>query len=288
MSYLDRLASVRQWSPPAYWPFLVDGVRVGRIAHTLARRLADFPAVFAVDERAVALSDRLTTPDARSEAVHEVGVQLANAGDIRPLRNETYGVSEGWHVPARLRLDRGLVPLFGTRSYGVHLNGYTGTGAAQRLWIGRRAPTKRVAPDKYDHIVAGGVGHGYGLRETLTKEAAEEADIPGDMAAKAQPAGALSYICEAESGLRDDTLFIYDLSLPEDFIPRNTDGELVGFETWHVPDAMTQVRDTDSFKFNVAPVMIDFFIRHGWLDPDRDADYLAICAALHGQNETLI
>lgn len=282
MSYIDRLNRLRRWEPEAYRPFVVGGVQVGRVRHAFARRLADVPDVFDVDARAVRLAAHLTDPEARTRAVHEAAARLADNGEIRPLRGEVYGVAESWAAPDRMRLDRGLVPLFGTPSYGVHVNGYVGDDADQTLWIGHRAPNKRVAPDKLDHMVAGGVAHGYGIRETLIKEAAEEADLPESAAAAARPVGALSYLCEAESGLRDDTLFIFDLALPADFTPRNTDGELIGFEAWSVPDAMAKVRDTDAFKFNVAPVMVDFFIRHGWIDPDTTPDYAELCAALHG------
>jgi hypothetical protein len=282
VSFSERLRRLRQWDPDAYRPLVVGGVRIGRVRHELARRLIDFPSVFRVTENAVAIADRLPDPDTRTEAIHEVAVHLAAQGDIPSLRGETYGVAERWDAPLRLRLDRGLVPLFGTPSYGVHLNGYVGDGPDQTLWIGRRDPSKRVAPDKLDHLVAGGVAHGYGIRETLIKEAAEEADMPESLARQARPVGALSYVCEAESGLRDDTLFIFDLAVPADFTPHNTDGELTGFEPWPVSEAMRKAREPDAFKFNVAPVMIDFFFRHGWLDPDTEPNYAEICALLHG------
>ncbi len=285
MSFFDRLRPLRQWDPSAYRPFVLDGVRVGRVRHAFARRLADFPDVFEVTPERVALAETLADPDGRTRAVHEVGAELAERGEIKPLRGETYGVAETWGAPDRMRIDRGLVPLFGTPSYGVHVNGYVGHGAEQAIWIGRRDPNKRVAPGKLDHLVAGGVAHGYGIRDTLVKEAAEEADVPADLAAAARPVGALSYICEAENGLRDDTLFLFDLHLPADFTPQNTDGELTGFECWPVRDAMAEVAASDGFKFNVAPVMIDFFIRHGWLEPDTEPVYPALCALLNGTRD---
>jgi hypothetical protein len=84
-----------------------------------------------------------------------------------------------------------------------------------------------------------------------------------------------------EQGLRDDTLFLFDLELPADFVPQNTDGELTGFELWDIGAVMARVRETDDFKFNVAPALIDFFLRHGLLDPDVEPDYLPIVRQLH-------
>lgn len=281
MSYLARLAVIHDWRPECYRPFVVDGQQVGRVHHDFARLLAGFPRVFDVSDRAVTLAAGLEGIDTRSAAVHEVVDTLAGRGDIRRPRGETYGVSERWAAPDRLRMDRGVVPLFGVRAYGVHLNGFVRGDDGMKLWIGTRAKDKRVAPGKLDHLVAGGLSHGYSVTETLIKEAGEEADIPESLARRAVPVGALTYICEASDGLRDDTLFLYDLEVPADFTPVNTDGELDRFDLVPVRSAMARVRDTDDFKFNVAAVMIDFFLRHGLIDPDKEPDYPEICAALH-------
>jgi 8-oxo-dGTP pyrophosphatase MutT (NUDIX family) len=282
VSYLDRIATLHRWSPGAYRPFTIDGVRVGRIHDTVVRLLSDFPETFRVTQREVALAGPAGDLDGRSARVHEVLDRLSERGDIRPLRGETYGVSESWQAPVRLRMDRGAVPTFGVKSYGVHVNGFLRADDGLRMWIARRAPDKRIAPGKLDHMVAGGLAHGYSAAETLVKEAAEEADVPAALARTARPVGALTYVTEIEGGLRDDALFLYDLELPADFEPRNTDGELSGFELWPVDRLMAEVRDTEAFKFNVAPVLIDFFLRHGLLDPDHEPDYLALVTGLGG------
>jgi hypothetical protein len=281
VSFLDRIAAIHSWDPLAYRPFRIDRVRVGRVSDGAAAMLADFPEVFRVRDDAVELHPGLGDLNQRSQAVHGVMETLAEQGRVRSLRGETYGISESWDAPVRLRLDRGMVPLFGVKSYGVHVNGFVRSPDGLKMWIGRRAPDKRVAPDKLDHMVAGGLAHGYSVDETVVKEAAEEADVPTELARRARPVGALFYVTELEQGLRDDTLFIFDLELAADFVPRNTDGELTGFELWDVGDVMARVRESDDFKFNVAPVLIDFFLRHGLLDPDREPDYLSVVQRLH-------
>ncbi|SDG38437.1 NUDIX domain-containing protein [Limimonas halophila] len=282
MSFFDRIAAVRTWDPDAFRPFVVDGHRVGRVRHATARALADFPDVFRVDAAAVTLSPRLADVDARSRAVHDVAETLAARGDAPTPRGEAYGVSETWATPARLRLDRGVVPLFGVKSYGVHLNGFVRRPDGLAIWVGTRAADKRVAPGKLDHLVAGGMAHGDSAHDTVVREADEEAAMPAELARQATPVGALSYVCEAESGLRDDTLFIYDLDVPADFTPACRDGEIVRFELMDVADALARVRDSDAFKFNVSVVMIDFFIRHGVVTPDEEPQYPELLQALHG------
>ena len=178
------------------------------------------------------------------------------------------------------RIDRGAVPFFGIRAYGVHLNGFVRDGDQLKLWVGRRAPNKAVAPDKLDNLVAGGIDHAHGLEETLVKEAEEEAGMPAALAARAVSVGAVSYRMAVTHGLRDDVLFCYDLELPRDFKPKNNDGEFVGFMLEDASRVIDIARKSDDFKFNVNLVLVDFALRHGLIRTD-DPDYLDLITGIH-------
>jgi len=191
-------------------------------------------------------------------------------------------VAPRWGEAPLFKLDRGAVGFFGIRAYGVHLNGVRHDADALKLWIGRRAADKKVAPNKLDNMVAGGIGHGHGLLATLVKEAAEEADLPPTLAARAVPVGALTYRMANAAGMREDVLFVFDLTVPADFTPRNTDGEIAAFHLMPARDIVARVRDGDDFKFNVNLVIIDFALRHGLIAPD-EPDYVAIATGLHQQ-----
>ena len=91
--------------------------------------------------------------------------------------------------------------------------------------------------------------------------------VPQAMARRAVPVSVVSYRRVAERGLRRDVLYCYDLELPEDFEPRNTDGEVESFMCLPVEDVAQIVRDTDEFKLNCNLVIIDFLVRHGVIDP---------------------
>ena len=279
MSLLDRIAACRGWTPEDYRPWYVGGTLVGRVRHELARRLADFPAVFEVADEAVRLRPRLADFDGGTAALAEVVRRLAEGGEVGALRGEDYPVVPRWGDAPLLRMDRGAVPDFGVRGYGVHLNGVVEGDDGLRVWVAKRSMTKPTGPGKLDHLVAGGQPYGLGVQENLINECAEEADLPAALARRAVPAGAVSYRCAREEGLRDDLLFSYDLTLPADFQPRNTDGEVAWFELWPLEKVVARVRDSDDFKFNVALVLIDFFVRRGIVTPD-DPDYLAILEGL--------
>ena len=75
-------------------------------------------------------------------------------------------------------------------------------------------------------------------------------------------------------------LFVYDLELPADFTPKNSDGEIVDFELMPAEAVVERVRTTDDFKFNVNLVILDFAMRHGLIAVD-DPEYLDVATGLH-------
>ncbi|MBO0737486.1 MAG: DUF4743 domain-containing protein [Alphaproteobacteria bacterium] len=279
MSFRDRIRACNNYDPGRVVPLLAGNDRVGLVRRDNADILRRFPDVFGVADTEVRLRAQGDV-DTVSRAVETVVDALLAENRIPKWRNETFDVAPRWGAPPVFRLDRGAVPFFGTRAYGVHLNGYRRGGKVLHLWVGRRAPDKKVAPDKLDNLVAGGVGNGHGLAETLLKEGEEEASIPTSVARRAIPVGAVSYRMETGLGIRDDVLFVYDLEMPADFVPQNRDGEIVGFELTMASAVLDRVRTTDDFKFNVNLVIMDFALRHGLLRPD-DPEYLDVATGLH-------
>src|ERR1700719_2675222 len=262
MSFRDHIVSCNNFDPARVVPLLTGHQRVGLVRRDNAAALRRFPDVFAVGDDRVSLLARGDVA-AVSGAVDAVVDALVAEKRIPKSRSETFDVAPRWGAPVVFRLDRGAVPFFGTRAYGVHVNGYRRIGSMLDLWVGRRSPDKSVAPDKLDNLVAGGIGNGHGLQETLLKEGEEEASLPRGLTSRAVPAGAVSYRMENELGIRDDVLFVFDLEMPTDFVPKNQDGEIVHFELIPAPAVLDRVRASDDFKFNVNLVILDFALRHG-------------------------
>jgi len=278
MALLDHIRACNTYRPERFRPLRRNGERLGLVRHDNAELLRRFPAVFTVSDDAV----ELVAPGdfaAVTEAVEAVIAALAAEGRVERWRHEYFAATPRWGAPPILKVDRGAVSFLGIRSYGVHLNGWRRADGATMLWIGRRALDKRVAPDKLDNLVAGGIGFGHGVADTLVKEAAEEAALPQTLIAKARPVGAITYRLEVGQGVRDDVLFVYDLEVPDEVTPRNTDGEIAEFMLMPASAVLERVRAGDDFKFNVNLVQIDFALRHGFLTPE-DPEYLDLVTGL--------
>src|SRR5712691_12726269 len=279
MSFADHIRACNNYDRARVVPLMAGPRRIGWLRRDNASALARFRQVFAVEPERVRLVAQGDVASV-SAAVDEVVEALVVDNRVPKWRNETFDVMTRWGDPPIFRLDRGAVPFFGVRAYGVHRNGYRRDDGRLHLWIGRRAPNKRVAPNKLDNVVAGGIGNGHGIAATLVKEADEEAAIPAALARRAVPVGAVSYVMETALGIRDDVLFAYDLEMPPDFVPRNGDGELVDFTLMPADSVLDRIRTTDDFKFNVNLIILDFALRHALIGVD-DPEYLDVASGLH-------
>src|SRR5439155_2382135 len=149
MSFADHIRACNNFDRSRVVPLLAAGRRIGWLRRDNAAALARFDSVFAVEPERVRLVVEGDS-DTISAAVDEIVEALVVEKSVPKWRNETFDVAPRWGDPPIFRLDRGAVPFFGVRAYGVHLNGYRYIHGEMRLWIGRRAPDKRVAPNKLD------------------------------------------------------------------------------------------------------------------------------------------
>jgi len=265
---------------PAEWlPLVVDEEDVGAVLTKDVEQLTA-SEIFRVDDGVFRLSAELEGADVetRNEAVAALAEDLRDRGIVRGWRDELVPVASGFGREPKFLVERAAYPLLGAKGYGVHVNGYTADG---ELWVAKRSTTKQTWPGLYDHLVAGHQPIGMTPKENVVKEAAEEAGIPRTVAERAVPVGVVSYRgLENELGrFKNDVLFCFDLELPRDFVPVPVDGEVESFAKWPVETVVETILDEDTFKPNVVLVIVDFLVRHGFLQPEMP-DYLPLVKAL--------
>lgn len=279
------------------------------------------------------IDPRLATPADRTAAFAKTAAVLRDRGVVTGWRDEPYpifGDGAAWTPApggALFEVERAVVPWLGARAFGVHINGYvssgsgSGSGRPAALWVARRSRTKPTWPGMLDHLAAGGQPAGMGATANAVKEAWEEAGVPealcrggggggekGPAAKRAgglRPVGTVTYRGLSSEGLKPDTLFVYDLELPADFIPQPQDGEVEAFELWSVERVVEALAEAGgammaaagggslaaaaappaaprypAFKPNVAVVLIDLLVRHGFVGPDTGPEYAEVVARL--------
>ncbi len=173
-----------------YVAFRIDGHTVGWLDPARASRLSAFASVFDGAEGEIRLAARLADSFARTAAVEKVTRALADEGLLSAWRDERYAVAVEFGAAPLVDIERAAARYFGVRTYAVHVNGLVRSGGGLAMWLARRSPTKAIDPGLLDNLVGGGIATGYGVLDTLRKEAWEEAGIPAGVAAQARPQGA--------------------------------------------------------------------------------------------------
>ena len=252
-------------------PFSVAGQVVGWMRPAFAGELAKFGKVFEQDQAgAVRLREDLHDEPSRSSAVAPVVRELARQGTITGWRNELYPVRSGLDAEGTplMHLERAAARPFGITSYAVHVNGVVEPGNgrdAPSLWIGRRSMVKPIDPGMLDNLVGGGVPSGFGVPETLVKEAWEEAGLGATLASKAVPGRHVRIRRVVPEGMQSEVVFVHDLALPPEMIPRNQDGEVGEFTLLSAPAVIELLRSGGRMTADASLVTLDWLDRRGLL-----------------------
>lgn len=259
------------FEPAAHLRLTVAGQQVGWIPRRHADVLRRIPGMLGdgpqdapvapVAPDAVTLLPACTTFETRSAALATLARQLADAGHVRGWRNELFAVTPSLAAPAFAVVERAAARFLGLLTFASHMNGII--AGERAMWISRRSETKSVDPGMWDNLVAGGMPHGSHPLETLIRECDEESGIPPDLAGRAAPHGVIEVRREIPEGVQWEHVYIYDLTLPPDFVPVNRDGEVAEHRRIE-PGALLAIMADRAMTVDATLVTLDTLIRRGW------------------------
>lgn len=263
---LPAIVAARRFDAPAHLPFYIGSERVGWIRRTDAPALQSWPDVFHIDQTSIRLADTFSDLNARSAALGAVIGMLAADGRIPGWRNETYAIRNSFDAQPLAFIERAASRFFGTMTYAVHLNGIVEEhGRPPNLWIARRSETKATDPGMLDNMVAGGIGWGMGIEETLVKECWEEAGMARELAEKAARGRLFHVLQSLPEGTQAEQIYVFDLALPVDFAPRNQDGE-VGEHRLARIDEVARWIEEGALTVDASLATLDCLLRRRWID----------------------
>ncbi|KAK6338077.1 hypothetical protein TWF696_001548 [Orbilia brochopaga] len=294
--------------PIAFAERTADYARFTYLSHTIGYIIPLVRA--ALDDRALSGDWWELTPNTVSLKGDTVEERTANMAEttkrwreakrfdiLSGWRNEQYTVYAPQGKPC-FHMERSATPLFGVLTYGSHMTVYVPASPTRplRIWVPRRAAGKSTYPSMLDNTVAGGMGDGATPLATIIKEAGEEASLPAAYVAEnVRAAGFVSYfyVRGAEAGgeaglLQPEIEYVYDMAVGEPDaegpVPVPCDGEVAEHMLLTVPEVREQLA-LGNFKPNCAAVMLDFFVRHGFLDAENEPDIVEIYTRLHRRLE---
>ncbi|KAM9828040.1 thiamine pyrophosphokinase 2 isoform 1-T1 [Syngnathus typhle] len=270
--------------------FEIDGIQIGWIMPHVASQLACYGDVFQKPlGGALSLCNNLDSYVKRSEAVDIVLSNLrrdSSFGCLKGWRDERYNVMDKFSDPPVMWMERAATSLFGVKRYGVHINGYTVSESGDvYMWLARRSFTKQTYPGLLDNMAAGGLAAGMSIKHTLVKECQEEACIPETLAEKAHPVSTVRYVDLfwhiPQTKMNVKTIYQILLSTSKNWEkPKVGDGEVQEFYLLPI-EKVKELLATEDFKPNCAMVVLDFLIRHSFIEPDREPFYQEFVSGLH-------
>ena len=270
---LPCIAAARRFDVTRHLPFLIGSLQVGWIRRQDLALLTRWHEVFELQAHGVVLAAHLDSVAARSAALAVVIDALAADGRITGWRGETYAIRNAFDDAPLALIERAASPFFGTMTYGVNVNGIVmsemrdtqAAGRGSMMWTARRSLQKPIDPGMLDTLVGGGIAWGCGVAETLLKESWEESGVPAELARHATPGRSLHILHEVPAGTHAEQLFIYDLVLPADFVPRNQDGE-VSEHRLASPTEIMQCLQDGSMTIYACLSVLDHLLRAGSLN----------------------
>lgn len=259
MPLVSQLLRALDFDPQRFLPWRVGNETVGWVTTDFARTLRAYPDVFRAAGRGLELIPAV--PETRSAALDRVARALHAQGVVTGWRNERYTVASSAGKAPLFELERGAMRHFGLLARATHLSGIVRVGGTVRMWIARRSTAKPIDPGQLDNLVGGGIASGSDARQTLIKECWEEAGIAPALALQAIYAGRLRICRSVDNGLHHESVIVYDLELPADFVPRNHDDEVSEFMLLCIEELMARLA-AGEFTVDAGAVVIDWLARH--------------------------
>ena len=157
-----------------------------------------------------------------------------------------------------------------------------------KIWVPRRSAHLKSYPGMLDTTVDGGVKVEESPFECIIHKADEEASLPEDLIReRVRACGVLTYAARSGAGsggeqslIVPDIIYVYDLEVGEDVVPKPRDEEVKDFYLWDV-ERIKEALGRGEFKPNCVVVMVDFLIRHGVITEENEGIYLNIVQRLH-------
>lgn len=248
---------------------------------------------WAVDHEKKTVTLRGATREARQEAIDKTLLFERDKATFKVLKKWTgerfpiYGAGRELIVD----LERAGATLFGIVTYGVQLITYVEDDQGSiKIWLARRAPTKTLFPNRLGVTVGGSLPSSETPFQCMIRESQEEASLSADLVSKhAKPAGTIAFVTASEtkttSGgeaglIRAETQFVYDMKVDASVVPTPFDMEASDISLYTIEETKKALDDGEFTPGN-ACLILDFFIRHGFVTFENEQNYTQIVSRLH-------
>ena len=264
---LSALQTAFRYCAEDWLPLRLNGLALGFVNEVWRKHLIrDWPNLLHEDSDGLHLFTDNWIEMGRQ--LEQLARRWHDAGLFGGWRNERFDVWSADDRQILFALERSAFRPLGLHSKAVHINGLNPCADGWRFLIARRSSHKAVDPGKLDNLTGGGIAAGETPEAAMRREGREEAGLPPELLDTAAPAGRIMSLHTVKRGLHRESLYLYDIILPDGFTPQNQDGEVAAFaamDAHAVADAVIRGEMTN----DAALVTLDLFRRCGLLSPQH-------------------
>ena len=199
-------------------------------------------------------------------ALADIAQALRGLGPAARWRDERVTVADSAGKPVS-RIERAAARALGIATQAVHLVGASPEGC---VWVQQRAFDKATDPGLWDTMVGGLVSHGEGVRDTLTRETAEEAGLRLRSLVRVLPMGRVNVRRPVPEGYMIERIEMFQANVPRALEPVNHDGEVAAFACLP-PDLLWQRLRDGVFTLEATLILLHWLQRHRLVVQGRDA-----------------
>ena len=234
-----------------YVPLALRGRVCGWLAPATRACLLQPPSPFVFEAGWVAPSRPVVDAQEATHLLEWAAERLRERGIVRVGRRELLDVFASDNELMGTA-ERAACRALGIETRSVQLNAF-GRGGA--LFAARRASHKLADPDRWDNLACGMIASGEGDVQSLAREAYEEAGLMLEGVPVVR-GSSLRVQRPVPEGLMIETAQVFDVALPDDFVPKNLDGEVSAFELRSVEAALDGIERGD-FTLQASLAILD-------------------------------
>ena len=147
-------------------------------------------------------------------------------------------------------------------------------------------------PGMLDNIVGGSLRSGEKPIDCIVCEAAEEAAIPESYTREnVRACGTLSYQMDRtddrREGCQHQVQYLYEMELPQDFVPKPFDGEVEEFMLKSLEEVVYALSQGE-FKLNCGITWMAYLVRYGIVNAENEPNLMEIYSRLHRKHDIFI
>ena len=128
--------------------------------------------------------------------------------------------------------------------------------------------------------------------DCIVREAVEEVAIPESYTREnVRACGTLSYQMDrtddGREGCQHQVQYLYEMELPEDFVPMPFDGEVEEFMLKSLEEVVYALRRGE-FKLNCGMTWMGYLVKYRIVNAENEPNLVEICSRLHRKHDIFI